>query len=167
MHDIVAHSLQVIITQADGGRYAAAANPDAAVDALGTIADTGRGALAEMRRLLGVLRGPGDAEFRPQPGLMDLPDLLDTMRLTGLDVDAAVTGTPRRPLPAGAELAAYRVAQEALTNAARHGGRPRTRGAHVVPVRPGDRGARRRPRRRRLARHSRLRSGPAGPTGAR
>lgn len=122
MHDIVAHSLQVIITQADGGRYAAAANPAAAVDALGTIADTGRGALAEMRRLLGVLRGPGDAEFRPQPGLMDLPDLLDTMRLTGLDVDAAVTGTPRRPLPAGAELAAYRVAQEALTNAARHGG---------------------------------------------
>lgn len=122
MHDIVAHSLQVIITQADGGRYAAAANPAAAVDALGTIADTGRGALAEMRRLLGVLRGPGDAEFRPQPGLMDLPDLLDTMRLTGLDVDAVVTGTPRRPLPAGAELAAYRVAQEALTNAARHGG---------------------------------------------
>jgi len=122
MHDIVAHSLQVIITQADGGRYAAAANPGAAVDALGTIADTGRGALAEMRRLLGVLRGPEAAEFRPQPGLMDLPDLLDTMRLTGLDVDAAVTGTPRRPLPAGAELAAYRVAQEALTNAARHGG---------------------------------------------
>ena len=122
MHDIVAHSLQVIITQADGGRYAAAANPDAAVDALGTIADTGRGALAEMRRLLGVLRGPEAAEFRPQPGLMDLPDLLDTMRLTGLDVDAVVTGTPRRPLPAGAELAAYRVAQEALTNAARHGG---------------------------------------------
>jgi signal transduction histidine kinase len=122
MHDIVAHSLQVIITQADGGRYAAAANPGAAVDALGTIADTGRGALAEMRRLLGVLRGPGDAEFRPQPGLMDLPDLLDTMRLTGLDVDVAVTGTPRRPLPAGAELAAYRVVQEALTNTARHGG---------------------------------------------
>lgn len=122
MHDIVAHSLQVIITQADGGRYAAAANPAAAVDALGTIADTGRGALAEMRRLLGVLRGPEAAEFRPQPGLMDLPDLLDTMRLTGLDVDAVVTGTPRRPLPAGAELAAYRVAQEALTNAARHGG---------------------------------------------
>ena len=122
MHDIVAHSLQVIITQADGGRYAAAANPGAAVDALRTIADTGRGALAEMRRLLGVLRGPGDAEFRPQPDLMDLPDLLDTLRLTGLPVDVAVTGTPRRPLPAGAELAAYRVVQEALTNTARHGG---------------------------------------------
>lgn len=122
MHDIVAHSLQVMITQADGGRYAAAANPGAAVEALGTIADAGRGALAEMRRLLGVLRGPGAAEFRPQPGLLDLTDLLDTMRLTGLDVDLTVTGTARRSLPAGAELAAYRVVQEALTNAARHGG---------------------------------------------
>jgi hypothetical protein len=74
----------------------------------------------------------------------------------------------RRPAAAGAELRRYRVAQEALTNAARHGGRTSApRGAHVVPVRPGDRGARRRPRRRRLARHSRLRPGPAGPTGAR
>ena len=69
-----------------------------------------------------IFMSADDAEFRPQPGLMDVPDLLDTMRLTGLAVDVAVTGTPRRPLPAGAELAAYRVVQEALTNTARHGG---------------------------------------------
>ncbi|MFC7401670.1 sensor histidine kinase [Citricoccus sp. GCM10030269] len=122
MHDIVAHSLQVIITQADGGRYAGAHDPAVAVDTLGTVSETGRKALGEMRRLLGVLRGPEATEFNPQPGLMDLDDLISTVRLTGLDVDFAVEGNARRPLPAGGELAAYRAVQEALTNTVRHGG---------------------------------------------
>lgn len=122
MHDIVAHSLQVIITQADGGRYAGTQDPRVAVETLGTISETGRRALGEMRRLLGVLRGPEAVELQPQPGLADLEDLVETVRLTGLEVDFSVEGTPRRALPAGGELAAYRAVQEALTNTVRHGG---------------------------------------------
>ncbi|WMY78700.1 sensor histidine kinase [Citricoccus sp. I39-566] len=122
MHDIVAHSLQVIITQADGGRYAGAQDPQVAVDTLGTVSETGRKALGEMRRLLGVLRGPEATEFHPQPGLVDLEDLVETIRLTGLDVDFAVEGEARRALPTGGELAAYRAVQESLTNTVRHGG---------------------------------------------
>ncbi|MEW1981978.1 histidine kinase [Citricoccus sp. NPDC079358] len=122
MHDIVAHSLQVIITQADGGRYAGAHDPQVAVNTLGTISETGRKALGEMRRLLGVLRGPEATEFHPQPGLVDLDDLINTIRLTGLDVDYSVVGNARRPLPTGGELAAYRAVQESLTNTVRHGG---------------------------------------------
>ncbi len=122
MHDIVAHSLQVIITQADGGRYAGAHDPQVAVNTLGTISETGRKALGEMRRLLGVLRGPEATEFHPQPGLVDLEDLINTIRLTGLDVDYTAQGNPRRALPTGGELAAYRAVQESLTNTVRHGG---------------------------------------------
>lgn len=122
MHDIVAHSLQVIITQADGGRYAGAADPKVAVQTLETISGTGRQALGEMRRLLGVLRGPEAAELRPQPSLADVAELVDGIRLTGLDVEHTVEGQPRRALPAGSELAAYRAIQEALTNTVRHGG---------------------------------------------
>ncbi|WFP16424.1 sensor histidine kinase [Citricoccus muralis] len=125
MHDIVAHSLQVIISQADGGRYAGAANPQVAVDTLETIGTASRDALAEMRRLLGVLRGPEQAEHRPQPTLADLPGLIETVRLTGISIDVASEGEARGALAAGGELVAYRVVQEALTNAARHAG-PRT-----------------------------------------
>jgi signal transduction histidine kinase len=128
MHDIVAHSLQVIITQADGGRYAGAQDPEVAVGTLGTISDTGRRALGEMRRLLGVLRGPEAVDLHPQPGLADVHDLVETIRLTGLEVEFAVEGTPRRELPAGGELAAYRAVQESLTNTVRHGG-PNARAA--------------------------------------
>ena len=152
MHDIVAHSLQVIISQADGARYAAAAKPALAVTALETIGQTGRSALADMRQLLGVLRETGETVAgvpgvtdddarrpvayaspdgrgarlppgrRPQPRLADLPALVETMRLSGLEVSLLETGTPRRALPAGGELAAYRIVQEALTNTLRHGG---------------------------------------------
>ncbi|QCU79106.1 sensor histidine kinase [Citricoccus sp. SGAir0253] len=128
MHDIVAHSLQVIITQADGGRYAGARDPAVAVGTLQTVSDTGRRALGEMRRLLGVLRGPESLGFHPQPGLADLDELVETIRLTGLEVDFTTEGTPRRELPAGGELAAYRAVQEALTNTVRHGG-PEARAA--------------------------------------
>ena len=122
MHDIVAHSLSVIITQADGARYAAAAEPAAAPRALETIAATGRGSLAEMRRLLGVLRNDDSASLRPLPGLADLDELFLGFRATGLQLGFGKSGVPRRTLPPGAELTAYRVVQEALTNVLKHAG---------------------------------------------
>ncbi|ALE07878.1 histidine kinase [Arthrobacter sp. ERGS1:01] len=122
MHDIVAHSLSVIITQADGARYAAAASPEIAPATLATIAETGRSSLQEMRRLLGVLRGDADASMRPLPGLTDLDELLLGIRAAGLMISYDVTGGARRMLPAGAELTAYRVVQEGLTNVMKHAG---------------------------------------------
>lgn len=122
MHDIVAHSLSVIITQADGARYASAQSPHLAVQTLSTIADTGRGSLREMRRLLGVLRGDETASTRPLPTLADLDGLIGSVRRAGVRVACHRIGTPRRPLPLGAELTAYRVVQESLTNVLKHAG---------------------------------------------
>ncbi|MBP2413989.1 signal transduction histidine kinase [Arthrobacter stackebrandtii] len=122
MHDIVAHSLSVIITQADGARYASVANPEIAPETLATIAATGRSSLQEMRRLLGVLRGGDEASTRPLPGLGDLDELLLGTRAAGLPVDFSALGDPRRQLPPGAELTAYRVVQEGLTNVMKHAG---------------------------------------------
>ncbi|MFJ5958541.1 sensor histidine kinase [Paenarthrobacter sp. NPDC092416] len=122
MHDIVAHSLSVIITQADGARYAAAAKPELATEALATIAATGRDSLGEMRRLLGVLRSDDDAPTRPQPRLSDLDELLLGFRAASLQIAFEQSGIPRRDLPAGAELTAYRIIQEALTNVMKHAG---------------------------------------------
>ena len=112
MHDIVAHSLAVIVTQAQGGELVAAKSPERAVAALGTIATTGRLALADMRRLLGVLRaeGPGPTGSEPQPTLADLPQLLDQVRAAGLTVHRTDEGTPRPAGPA-TELTAYRLVQ--------------------------------------------------------
>ncbi len=124
LHDVVAHSLSVVITQADGGRYASAARPEAALEALETIADTGRRALGEMRRLLGVLRDDApapDAMTAPQPGLEDLGDLVDRVRAGGLAVTLESQG-PSTPLPPGLGLAAYRIVQEGLTNVLKHAG---------------------------------------------
>jgi signal transduction histidine kinase len=137
MHDIVAHSLSVIITQADGARYASAQKPELAVQALGTIADTGRGSLREMRRLLGVLRGDENASTRPLPTLEDIDSLLRSVRGAGIRVSSRRIDTPRRPLPLGAELTAYRVVQEALTNVLKHAG-PQT--AAEVTLAYGPRG---------------------------
>lgn len=135
MHDIVAHSLSVIITQADGARYAAAADPALATEALATIAATGRSSLGEMRRLLGVLRSDEASTTRPQPGLGDLDELLLGFRAAGLQVSFEQSGTPRRHLPPGAELTAYRVVQEALTNVIKHAG-PRARAAASLQWQP-------------------------------
>ncbi|MDR0417561.1 MAG: histidine kinase [Propionibacteriaceae bacterium] len=122
MHDIVAHSLSVIVVQADGGRYAAAHDPEAAARVLASIAETGRTALADTRRILGLLRDGADAADRsPLPATHTVADLVDAMRASGFDVVHVVTGSPR-PLPPGLRLTVYRVCQESLTNVLKHAG---------------------------------------------
>ncbi|MFE2976820.1 sensor histidine kinase [Streptomyces sp. NPDC059258] len=124
LHDVVAHNVSVMVVQADGAAYVMDAAPDQAKQALETISSTGRQALAEMRRLLGVLRtgdAPESGEYVPQPDVEQIEDLVAQVRQTGLEVDFKVEGTPRA-LPSGVELTAYRVVQEALTNTRKHGG---------------------------------------------
>ncbi|MGA5416500.1 sensor histidine kinase [Streptomyces pseudogriseolus] len=124
LHDVVAHNVSVMVVQADGAAYVLDAAPDQAKKALETISGTGRQALAEMRRLLGVLR-TGEhqeaGEYVPQPGLQQIEDLVEQCRESGLPVDFKVEGTSRE-LPRGVELTAYRIVQEALTNTRKHGG---------------------------------------------
>ncbi|WP_377269971.1 sensor histidine kinase [Peterkaempfera sp. SMS 1(5)a] len=123
LHDVVAHNVSVMVVQADGAAYVLDGSPEQAKEALATIAATGRQALDEMRRLLGVLRTaePGAGEYVPQPGVEQLPDLLEQVRGAGLAVDFTLEGR-QRPLPRGVELTAYRIVQEALTNVRKHGG---------------------------------------------
>lgn len=122
LHDVIAHNVSVMVVQAEGASYAMDSSPEAARRALGAIADTGRSALAEMRRLLGVLRSEeGGAARAPQPGVDQLEDLLEQVRAAGVPVEFTVEGVPV-PLPQGMELAAYRIVQESLTNTRKHGG---------------------------------------------
>lgn len=150
MHDIVAHSLSSIISQADGARYAAASartaraqqaqqqteqaeqssraqsEPDIAEQTLELIADTARDSLTQMRSLLGLLRTDEATTYAPVPTLNDVPALVEQSRRAGLPVTftgitgTGITSTMARTLPQGAELAAYRTVQEALTNALKH-----------------------------------------------
>jgi signal transduction histidine kinase len=121
LHDVVAHSLSVVIAQADGGRYAGKSDPAAATGALEAIAATGRQALTDMRSLLGVLRDGGGEEYAPQPDVAAIPGLVHDVRTSGLDVDLLVEGETQ-PMPAGPQLAAYRIVQESLTNVLKHAG---------------------------------------------
>ncbi|MET8945299.1 sensor histidine kinase [Streptomyces sp. NPDC004542] len=124
LHDVVAHNVSVMVVQADGAAYVLDSAPDQAKKALETISSTGRQALAEMRRLLGVLRTgehQESGEYVPQPDVEQIDDLVEQCRSSGLPVDFKVEGTPR-PLPSGVELTAYRIVQEALTNTRKHGG---------------------------------------------
>jgi signal transduction histidine kinase len=126
MHDIVAHNLSVMIALADGAGFAMSDAPERAEAAMRDVSRTGRQALKEMRRLLGILRdGSGsDAVLAPQPGIGDLEALLDQVRGAGLPVTLAVEGSlaGREALPEGLQLTAYRIVQEALTNTLKHGG---------------------------------------------
>lgn len=121
MHDVVAHSLSVIIAQADGGRFVASQHPEKAADVLETIGSTGRAALADMRSLLGVLRGDEDTSFGPQPGLDALDDLVARVDAAGLRVslerDGDLAGVPQ-----AVSMSSFRLVQEALTNVMKHAG---------------------------------------------
>ena len=120
MHDVVAHSISVMVVQAGGARRIIESDPERAAAAAAEIERTGREALLEMRRLLGVLHGPRDAALlAPAPTFADLEALIERARLAGLPVELKVEGE-RRPLSAGVDLSAYRVVQEALTNSLKH-----------------------------------------------
>jgi signal transduction histidine kinase len=124
LHDVIAHNVSVMVVQADGASYALDTEPARAREALAAISGTGRQALAEMRRLLGVLRREGDiasSDRAPQPGIGELGELLDQARSAGLPVSFTVEGDPQ-PLPVGVALAAYRIVQESLTNTRKHAG---------------------------------------------
>lgn len=137
MHDVVAHGLSVVIVQADGARYAAEHDPAVAVRTLETIGRTGRESLAEMRRLLGLLRGTSDPELVPQPGLDDLASLLAPELESGA-VEAHLDD-PLPTVPDGVALTAYRVVQESLTNVRKHAG-PGARAVVTVRAEPSSSG---------------------------
>ncbi len=130
MHDIVSHNLTVMIGLADGAAYALQSSPDTASSAMERISATGRQALTEMRRLLGVLRDEPAAEpFAPQPGLDRLDELLSQVQAAGVPVSIEIEGDPRE-LSGGVQLTVFRIAQEALTNTLKHAGRPAS--AHLA-----------------------------------
>ena len=122
LHDVVAHNVSMMVVQAGAERRVV---PEGSThEVLETVEEIGRGALTEMRRLVGMLRSDSDDPLAPQPGLEDLPTLAQQVREAGLPVALRVDGE-RRALPAGIELSAYRIVQEALTNALKHAGEAR------------------------------------------
>ena len=121
LHDVVAHAISVIVLQARGGRRVLPSNPDEASSALDTIEHTAEQALDEMRRLLAMLRYDQEHGLTPQQGLHALDELAGSMTRMGLPVEVTREGSPVE-LPAGLDLSAYRIVQEALTNALKHAG---------------------------------------------
>src|SRR5207249_1119469 len=121
LHDVIAHNVSMMVVQAGAERRVIGAENGGTREVLETIEQIGRSALTEMRRLLGMLRSDADDPLAPQPGLDDLPTLVGQVREAGLPVELHVDGE-RRELPVGIELSAYRIVQEALTNALKHAG---------------------------------------------
>jgi signal transduction histidine kinase len=127
LHDVVAHSISVMVLQARGGRRVLQTDPGDARDAFDVIEATGHQALTEMRRLLGMLRrSDEEIALAPQPSLARLGALIAQVEAAGLPVQVAVEGEPQE-LPPGVDLSAYRIVQEALTNTLRHAGPARAR----------------------------------------
>ena len=127
LHDVVAHSVSVMVVQAQAAKRTLARSPDQATAALDSIEDCGRSALDELRRVVGVLRRSEDvAETAPQPTVADIDTLVSQVTEAGLCVEYQVEGDVR-PLPPGIDLSAYRIVQEALTNALKHAGPARAR----------------------------------------
>lgn len=123
LHDVIAHSLSVMVAQADGGRYVFDAAPERSRQALAEIGDTGRQALSEMSHLLGILRNGAEAPaFAPAPGTAEIAELVTQARESGMSVSYVEEGHAR-PLSAGLSLTVYRIVQEALTNVRKHAGR--------------------------------------------
>jgi signal transduction histidine kinase len=126
LHDVVAHSLSVMVVQAAAGQRLVTRNPDRAAESMASVAETGRAALGEMRRILGVLDTRpggehGTQELSPQPGLGDIDELIERCRSAGMRINYAHHGVDAS-LEAGVQLAVYRVVQEALTNVLKHAG---------------------------------------------
>ena len=121
LHDVVAHSVSTMVLQASGARQVLGSHPDDADEAMRSVEVTGRQALRELRRLLGILRTDDRPSLDPQPGVADLEPLVRQMRGAGLPVELEVSGTPLAVAP-GFDLTAYRIVQEALTNALKHAG---------------------------------------------
>jgi len=120
LHDIVAHDVSVMLVQAQAARRTVRSDPERARGAIAAVEDTGREALGELRRLLGVLRrGDEELALAPQPSLARLDALVERMRAAGLAVELEVAGE-RRALAPGVDAAAFRIVQEALTNVVRH-----------------------------------------------
>jgi signal transduction histidine kinase len=137
LHDVVAHNVSVMVVQAGAARRVLDSSPEQVRESLGAIEATGRQALNEMRRLLGVLRDDEDeaSELTPQPGVAAIEGLIEQVREAGLSVELEVDGQPR-PLSTGVDLSAYRIVQEALTNTLKHGGQATAR--VVLRYRPAD-----------------------------
>jgi len=140
MHDIAAHNLTVMITLSEAAAAASASSPERATDAMRSVAATGRRALADTRRLLGVLRQPpghgtGDT-LQPVPDLTQLDTLIEQVRSAGLDTTLEIHGQSP-DVPAGVQLTAYRFVQEALTNTLKHGG-PGARASVRLRYLPGE-----------------------------
>jgi signal transduction histidine kinase len=120
MHDVISHSVSVMVVQASAAERVLSQDPAAAQAALRAVQEVGREARLELRRMLGLMRSPVGDDLDPQPDLTQLPALLDQLRGAGLEIDLEVSGTVPT-LPPGVGLTAYRVVQEALTNALAHG----------------------------------------------
>jgi signal transduction histidine kinase len=122
LHDVVAHRVSLMTVQAGAAKAVAAQDPEGALRAMGAVEEAGRQALEELRHLLGVLRPEtGPDGLGPQPGLADLPRLIEQIRRAGLEVSLATDGLSAQ-LPARVDLFAYRIVQEALTNVLKHAG---------------------------------------------